>query len=151
MVKVDIALKPVIELLCFAIEKRRVLKFACYSKSSGEAIREIRPYMVIPNKGENLELVGIPLEELNKPINSREAGHYLLTQLLERIEMEQFEILKETFDDLGAPRNIVDDTQSKIICRFIYDDEDKKNVKKQWLKVNTSKTKKPLISEQLFK
>src|SRR5688500_7900484 len=120
MIKVDIALKPVIELLCFTIEKRRVLKFTYYSKSSGEAIREIRPYMVIPNKGGNLELVGIPLEELNKLIDSREAGHYLLTQLLERIEVGQFEISQETFDDPGAPRNIVDDTQSKVVCRFIY-------------------------------
>jgi len=135
MIKVEIALKPVIELLCFAIEKRRVVKFTYYSKSSGEAIREIRPYMVIPNKGGNIELVGIPLEELNKPIDFREAGHYLLTQLLERIEVGQFEISQETFDDPGAPRNIVDDTQSKVVCRFIYDDENKREVKKQWLKI----------------
>jgi hypothetical protein len=91
--------------------------------------------MVIPNKRKNLELVGIPLEELNKPIDSREAGHYLLAQLLERIEMKQFEILQETFNDPGAFRDIVDDTQSKVVCRFIYDDENKREVKKQWLKI----------------
>jgi hypothetical protein len=135
MMELDIALKPVIELLCLAIDRRKVLKFTYYSKSSGEAKREIRPYMVIPNKRKNLELVGIPLEELNKPIDSREAGHYLLAQLLERIEMKQFEILQETFNDPGAFRDIVDDTQSKVVCRFIYDDENKREVKKQWLKI----------------
>ena len=91
--------------------------------------------MVIPNKKGNLELVGIPLKELSNPIASRKRGHYLLTQLLERIETGQFQILEETFIDPGAPRNIVDDTQSKVVCRFIYDDENKREVKKQWVKI----------------
>ena len=115
--------------------ERRVLKFRYYSESSGEVERLIRPYMVIPNKKENLELVGIPRKELSNQIHSRKKGHYLLTQLLKRIEIQQFEILEETFDDPGAPRNIVVNTQSKVVCRFIYDDENKKEVKKQWLKI----------------
>jgi hypothetical protein len=135
MIEVPIALKPVAEILCLALKKRRVLKFRYYSKSSGEISRELRPYMVIPNKKGNLELVGIPLKELSNPIASRKRGHYLLTQLLERIETGQFQILEETFIDPGAPRDIVDDTQSKVVCRFIYDDENKREVKKQWVKI----------------
>ena len=91
--------------------------------------------MVIPNKKGNPELVAIPIEELSNPIDSRKKGHYLLIQLSERIKMGQFEILEETFNDPGASRDIVVNTQSKVVCRFIYDDEDKKEVMKQWLKI----------------
>ena len=135
MIEVPIALKPLVEILCLVLEKRKVLRFRYYSESSGEIDREVRPYMVIPNQKGNLELVGIPIEELSNPVDSRKKGHYLLIQLLERIEKEQFEILEETFNEPGAPRNIVDNTQSKVVCRYIYDDENKKEVKKQWLKV----------------
>jgi hypothetical protein len=135
VLEVEVVFKEIIEILCLAIKQRRELKFVYKSKSKGEEERHIRPYMIIPNSKKNLELVGIPVKELNKPINKRERGHYLLSQLLERIEMGQFEILLSTFDDLGAPRAIVDNTKSKVICRFIYDDENPGEVKKQWLQV----------------
>ena len=96
MIEVAIVLTALIEVLCLELEKRILLKFRYHSETSGEMEREIRPYMVIPNKKENLELVGIPLEELSNPIHSRKKGHSLLTQLLKRIEIQQFEILEET-------------------------------------------------------
>ena len=87
-------------------------------------------YMLIP-KGENIQLVGTPIEELSKSPNDRQAGHYIITKL----DLEKFEILSERFNDHGMPRNKVVNTQGKVICRFIYDDEDEKKVKSQWISI----------------
>jgi len=133
MLKVESRFKELIQLSCETIRQKRVIEFYYESKRRKEG-RTIRPYMVLP-RGKNIELVGLPIEELNKPLKDRQPGHYTLIQLLSRIENEQFRILPEIFDDPGVLREIVDATKSKVICRFIYDDENVREVKKQWLQV----------------
>lgn len=86
--------------------------------------------MILPNDKDRLELVGVPTEQLKKA--KPQASHYLL----EKLDINQFEILEETFDDPGVPREIVDDTQTPVVCRFIYPDENKKEVMKSWIKVS---------------
>jgi len=136
MVEVDLQYKELIELLCKAIMQRTLLKI--YYKSGRRSDwRIIRPYMIWQNPKKNLSLAGVPIEELQKlSIDERTSSQYLLTQLMTRLKEGQIQILPETFDDLGIPRERVDDTQTKdLVCRFIYDDEDKKEVKKHWIKV----------------
>ena len=137
MIEVDIQYKELIELLYKAILQRRFLKIYYESESSGRKDwRTIRPYMIWPNNKNNLALAGVPIEELQKFSKAkRRSGQYLLTQLITRLKDEQIQILPETFDDPGIPRQRVDDTQTKVICRFIYNDENKKEVISRWLKV----------------
>ena len=130
--KVSPHIYELIKRLCQAIRERRLLYFY-YESKRRKAWREIRPYMIIPNDKGNLELVGLPIEELNK--EKKQAGHYLLDQL----DMEQFQILDETFDNPGVPRRIVVITQKPVICRSIYADEDEKEVMKAWQKVQLIK------------
>jgi len=136
MVEVDLQYKELIELLCKAIMQRTLLKI--YYKSGRRSDwRIIRPYMIWQNPKKNLSLAGVPVEELQKlSIDERTSSQYLLTQLMTRLKEGQIQILPETFDDLEIPRERVDDTKTKdLVCRFIYDDEDKKEVKKHWIKV----------------
>lgn len=134
MLEVESKFKELIELLCHIIQQRRVIEFY-YESARRDEERTIRPYHVLP-RGKNIELVGLPIEELSKPLQARQPGHYTLSQLLVRIENKQFKILAETFNDPEVPRNIVDSSKSNVICRFIYNDEDEKEVLKQWLKIN---------------
>lgn len=85
--------------------------------------------MILP-VGANIQLAGTPIEELNKP--KPEARHYLIIKL----DMAKFEILSETFDDPGVSRDIVANTKSRVICRFIYNDENVKEVKSKWIKLD---------------
>lgn len=128
--KVSPSIHKIIKKLCKAIEERRLLYFYYESKRRKEW-REIRPYMIIPNESGNLELVGLPTEELNE--DKPQPGHYLLTEL----DMTQFQILNKSFDDPGVPRNIVINTKKQVVCRFIYDDEDE--VKKGWMEIEIDK------------
>ena len=50
--------------------------------------------------------------------------------------MKQFKVLDETFDNPGVPRDIVVRTKKPVVCRFIYDDEDEKEVVKNWIKIS---------------
>jgi hypothetical protein len=136
MIEVDLQYKELIELLCKAIMQRTLLKIY-YKSDKRSDWRIIRPYMIWQNPKENLSLAGVPIEELQKPsIEKRNSGQYLLPQLITRLKAGQIQILPENFEELGIPRKRVDDTQTKdVICRFIYDDENKKEVKKQWIKV----------------
>ena len=81
--------------------------------------------MIIPRdkKGdfdleEILELVRLPTEQLKT--TERQPGHYFLYKL----DVNQFEILDEKFDDPEVPREIVVYTKNPVVCRFIDDDED---------------------------
>src|SRR5215203_5223740 len=130
MIEVDIQYKELIELLCKAILQGSLLKIYYESETSGRKDwRTIRPYMIWPNKKENLALAGVPIEELQKlSKEKRNSGQYLLSQLVIRLKNGQIQILSETFDDPRIPRDRVNDTQTKVICRFIYDDENKKEI-----------------------
>jgi hypothetical protein len=121
-------LKNIIKLLCKIIREGRLIRFYYESGTSGrKEWRTIRPYMVLP-VGLNIQLVGTPIEELGK--SKPQAGHYLLI----RLNMTKFEILPGTFDDPGVDRKIVAGTQSRVICRFIYDDENAEEVMATWIK-----------------
>ena len=137
MIEVGIQYKELLKLLCKAILQRKLLKIYYESESSGRKDwRTIRPYMIWPNNKNNLALAGVPTEELQKfSKEKRRSGQYLLSQLITRLNEGQIQILSETFDDPGIPQERVDDTPTKVICRFIYDDESEKDLKKQWLKI----------------
>jgi hypothetical protein len=90
--KVSPHIYEIIQLLCKAIKERRLLSFPYASKRRNEP-RTIRPYMIIPNEKGNLELVGLPIKQLNK--EHRQAGHYLL----DKLDITQLKVLDETFDD----------------------------------------------------
>jgi hypothetical protein len=124
------AFRQLLKFLKIPILKRRLIEFYYESKSGKKEWRTIRPYMLIP-KGKNIQFVGTPIEELSKSPNDRHAGHYITTKL----DWEKLEILSERFDDPGMPRAKVVNTQGKVICRFIYDDEDEKKVKSQWISI----------------
>ena len=133
--------KAVIELARrHGIEGRHLLKFYYESKPTNKnkegnkGYRTIRPYMIIP-KEKNLKLVGLPITELSKPIEQRQPGHYIISQLEGRLKSGKFEVLEETFNDPGIPREKVDSTRNTPVYRFIYDDENPKNVKAEWLRI----------------
>ena len=64
--------------------------------------------------------------------DKRQPGHYVL----DKINIEECKVFPETFDS-DVPRNIVVTTKKvKVICRFVYDDEDKENVMKSWVKLD---------------
>ena len=127
--KVSPDIYGIIQILCMAIKERR-LQYFYYESKKRKAWREIRPYMIIPNDKGNLELVGLPTEELNK--GRKQAGHYLLDEL----DVKQFKVLDETFDDPGVSREIVVVTINPVVCRFICDNEDPKKVVKSWIKIS---------------
>ena len=136
MIEVELEYRDLIEVLGKAIMQRTLLKL--YYKSGRRSDwRTIRPYMIWRNSTKNLSLAGVPIEELQKfPTKERTSGQYLLAQLMTRLKGGQIQILSEPFDDPGIPRERVDNTQTKdVICRFIYADENRKEVKKQWLKI----------------
>lgn len=140
LIKIPKEYKTIIELAQSAIEDKHLLKFFYESKPTNKNkdgnkdYRTIRPYMLIP-RNENLELVGVPVTELSKPVKDRQAGHYTIAQLKERFESEQFQTLPETFDDPGVERRIVVLTQTSPLFRFIYNDENAKEVKSEWLRI----------------
>ncbi len=88
--------------------------------------------MIIP-RGNRLEVVGLPTEQLGK-VNAQ-AGHYFL----DKLDMQRLKVLDERFDDPGVSRDIVVHTQNPVVCRFIYDDENEQEVKKSWLKIEIIK------------
>ncbi len=109
-----------------------MLSFDFTSENGNTGQREIKPYMVYLNEKDEIKVVGLPKELWNKPEVDRQPRHYLL----HKIDLNQFRVLDETFDDPDVPRDIVVSTKKvKIICRFIYPDEDEQEVMKSWVKV----------------
>ena len=130
-IKVTEETKSLIFTLWKAMKNRRVVKFDFESNDGNAGIREIRPYMVCLHSGK-LKVVGLPRELWKVPPDDKQARHYLL----EKIDLRVLELLSETFDDPLVPRDIVVYTkEAEVVCRFIYDDEDEKEVKKSWLKI----------------
>jgi hypothetical protein len=134
--KVSPHIYKIIKLLCKAIKERRLLQFYFESDTKGKTWRTIRPYMVLPRyTKENLdfenalELVGLPTEQLKSA--KKQPGHYYLHKL----DMSRFDVFNETFDEPGVSRTIVTHTQTPVVCRFIYEDEDVKEVTKTWIKI----------------
>ena len=134
VIEVAKPLKKMIEVAEGAINDKHLMKFIFASKDQDPKERTIRPYMIIPRNG-NLELVGVPTTELSKPENKRQPRHYTISQLAERLKSNQVEVLPETFNDPGIPRDIVVLTKEIPVCRFIYDDENAEEVKAEWLRI----------------
>jgi hypothetical protein len=117
--------KDISDILCDAIKKRRLTRFYYESKSSGNYWRTVEPYILAikDNGAGNTFLAGLPVEELSKTIEARVMGHYLLNKL----DINAFELSKETYDEPHVPRDkIVNTPTIKVICRYYYPDERKK-------------------------
>jgi hypothetical protein len=89
--------------------------------------------MVHINTKNEIRVAGLPGELWDRPAEERKhAKHYLL----KKINLKQIKMLGETFTDPGVPKNIVVYTkQVKVICRFIYEDEDEQGVMGAWIKI----------------
>jgi hypothetical protein len=131
IIKVSVREKLIIETAWNCMKNRQLISLWYDSKSKGYCSRKIRPYMICINTRGNLELVGVPEEEWGKPQSDLQAAHYLLSKL----NLDKIKTLPDTFDDPGVPRKIVVDISAPVICRFIYDDEDREDVMKSWVKV----------------
>jgi hypothetical protein len=129
--KVSDQIKRVIKISSDAVRQRHLMQFMYESKSRGREERTIRPYMVCPNRSGKWELVGLPREEWEKPIDKRQPGHYLL----EKLDIDELKVLFETFDDPGVPRKIVVNTLTSVVCRLVYDDEDEQEVMNSWTQI----------------
>jgi hypothetical protein len=56
--------------------------------------------------------------------------------LINKLSKKKIVILPETFKDPGVPREIVVSTKSRVICRFIYNDENEEEVMPNWIKLD---------------
>ena len=132
-IKVGSKIRVLIEISWNAIKQRHVLKLSFVSNSGNIGVREIKPYMVYINDKREIRVVGLPRNLWQASIDHRDPGQYLL----EKIDVSQIEVLSEKFGDPGVPRDIVVKTKIvKVICRFIYDDEDMQEVIKTWVKID---------------
>ena len=113
----------IIDVLCNAIDKRRLIKFYYESNSSKKKEwRIIEPYIVgVKDKGAgNVFVTGLPKAELSKNIADRITGHYLI----DKLDITKLEVLNETFEIPKVERIRITDTPTiRVICRFRYEDE----------------------------
>ncbi|WP_018614132.1 hypothetical protein [Segetibacter koreensis] len=121
-----------IEIICDAIRQKHLISFYFESQKGGKDWRKIKPYMIYINENREIKVVGLPHKLWDGPIKDRQPRHYIL----DKINLKQFEILSETFDDPGVARNMVDSTKKvKIIFRFIYQNEDEQEAMKSWINI----------------
>ena len=131
MIQVPLRLKQIIEIICRAIREKKVIEFHFESDSGNKGLRKIKPYMVYINDKDEIKVAGLPRELWNIK-GKKQPRHYLL----EKINLNELEVLEEKFNDPGVPREIVVATKIvRIICRFIYDDEDEKEIMPLWQKI----------------
>lgn len=126
-------IKEIIDVLCRAVSGRFLIELY-YESKSGKKVRMIQPYIVgIKDLGKgNIYLAALPVEELSKNIKDRELRHYLLKD----IDIKELKVLSETFNEPGVSREkIVYTPTIKVICRFIYEDEDEQKVKRSWVRI----------------
>lgn len=106
------------QIICNAIKQRKVLRFY-YESGSGNYWRKVDPYILaIKDNGKgNVFFTGYvyPLKERKSKADNDDQGHYLL----KKIDLNKFEVLDETFNDLKLPYDrIFGELPSiKIICR----------------------------------
>lgn len=89
--------------------------------------------MIIPRNG-ILELVGLPITELSKPIEKRQPYTIQFFKLQRGSNQKSLKFYQKRLTT-GVLRKIVVETQTPPVCRFIYDNEDPKEVKAQWLRI----------------
>lgn len=114
------------ELLCNAIQQRKIIRFYYESSSSGKKEwRTVQPYIVgVKERGAgNRFLAALAITELSKKIDKRITGHYLL----DKIDINTIEVLEDTYDEPQVERRRITDTPTiEVICRFIYKNEKRK-------------------------
>ncbi|HEX8355948.1 MAG TPA: hypothetical protein VF610_00970 [Segetibacter sp.] len=119
-------------ILCKAIKQRRIISFDFESDRGYTALREIKPYMIYVNDREEIKVVGLPRELWKAPMLDRQPRHYLL----DKIDLKQLVVMSKIFNDPGVRRDIVENTKVvRVICRFIYDDENEEEVRASWIKL----------------
>jgi hypothetical protein len=116
-----------------SIKARHVLSFDYVSEDGKAEKRDIPPYMICYEDKNKIKVVGLPRELWEAPIGKdRQPRHYYLN----KIDIRQAVVISEPFIDPLVARDIVVSTKkAKVICRFIYPDEDLNEVMKTWVKV----------------
>jgi hypothetical protein len=118
MTKVESKLR---QLICKCIEEHKVVWFY-YESSSGKYWRKVDPYILaIKDNGKgNIFFTGYvyPSKEGRQKNNSDDQGQYLLN----KIDINQFEVLDETFNELKLDhKRIFGELKTiKIICRVAF-------------------------------
>lgn len=112
-----------IQILCTAIQQRKLIKFYYESVSSKKkGWRLVEPYIlgIKDNGAGNIFLAALPISERAKKLEQRVTGHYLL----DKIDCNLLEILEDTFDEPKVARHrIVTTPTISVLCRFKYDDD----------------------------
>jgi hypothetical protein len=110
------------QIICNAIKQREVLWFY-YESGSGKYWRKVAPYILAikDNEEGNLFFTGhvyAPGERKNKA-EKDEQGNYLLN----KIDLNKFEVLDETFNELKLPYDRIFGKLRtiKVICRVVFD------------------------------
>jgi hypothetical protein len=114
--------QDVVKLLCQIINRRQIITFYYESKNGNKGWRKVEPYLVaLDDKGAGPSfLCALPVEELDKEIGIRYTGHYFL----EKIDLDKFKILQETYVEPNVARDRITSTPTiEVICRYIYADE----------------------------
>jgi hypothetical protein len=111
------------DIICQAIEEHKILWFY-YESSSGEYWRKVDPYILAikDNGNGNSFFTGYvhPSNASSTDKNDHQ-GQYLLN----KIDMERFKVLDETFDELKLDREKIygELPTIKIICRVVFESE----------------------------
>jgi hypothetical protein len=111
-----------VEIICQAIKEHKMLWFN-YESDSGRYWRKVEPYILaIKDKGKgNIFFTGYayPSNESKKKNKNDNQGQYLL----KKIDMNQFEVLDETFHALKLEhKKIYGELPTiKIICRVVFE------------------------------
>jgi hypothetical protein len=109
------------KIICECIKEHRILWFY-YESSSGKYWRKVDPYIlaVKDNGNGNIFFTGYayPSKKAKHKNNNDNQGQYLLN----KIDIHQFEILDETFDELKLDYNKIfgELPTIKIICRAVF-------------------------------
>lgn len=110
------------QIICNAIKQRKVLSFY-YESGSGNYTRKVAPYILAikDNGNGNLFFTGYvyPSKEKKSKSDNDDQGHYLLN----KIDLNKFEVSHETFNELKLPYDRIfgDLPTIEIICRVVFD------------------------------
>ena len=110
------------KLICQCIKEHKVLWFY-YESGTGKFWRKVDPYIlaIYDNGRGNTYFTGYvyPLTGIKRKNENDNQGQYLLN----RIDLNRFEVLDETFNELKLPGHRIFGELStiKIICRVVFE------------------------------
>ena len=88
--------------------------------------------MVCIDKDGIIKVFGLPRRLWNLTEGEKQPRHYAL----DKIDLKRFRVLDQSFHGPEVPRRFVVDAPTvRVICRYIYQDEDEEEVKKSWIKI----------------